>query len=195
MHVLILQPPFYWIVIGCWILWGMSEWGQSIFLKKGESRTENKYSTAGIYSSVFLLVLLYNLTLIKPQVLAFNTLALPLFITGLLSFITGFSLRWSSVYIMGDAFSRQIRTTDHQKIIKIGPFAYIRHPNYLAGLLTFIGFGLMFGTWISLAVSIIIGFLPYYYRIRIEEKFLRKNLPGYDRYCQEVKYRLIPFVY
>jgi protein-S-isoprenylcysteine O-methyltransferase Ste14 len=32
-------------------------------------------------------------------------------------------------------------------------------------------------------------------RIRGEEKFLAKNLPGYNEYCQKVRYRLIPFAW
>jgi protein-S-isoprenylcysteine O-methyltransferase Ste14 len=32
-------------------------------------------------------------------------------------------------------------------------------------------------------------------RLLEEEKFLRKNLPGYEEYCQMVRHHLVPFVW
>jgi hypothetical protein len=33
------------------------------------------------------------------------------------------------------------------------------------------------------------------WRLREEERFLHKHLPGYTEYTQQVRYRLIPFVW
>jgi len=33
------------------------------------------------------------------------------------------------------------------------------------------------------------------WRLLDEERFLRRNLPGYTDYCQRVRYRLIPGVW
>jgi protein-S-isoprenylcysteine O-methyltransferase Ste14 len=199
MHLLVFENPFYWIMIGCWVAWGISEWGHQFFIASKDTRSNNKYSTAVIYVSIFLFILIEDIILGSiqhiPQFLAFNTLALPFFIIGFMMVVSSLILRWTSVHIMGEAFSRQIRTTENQQIIKSGPFAYIRHPNYFASLLMFVGLGLLLGTWISLAVSLILGLMAYTYRIHTEEKFLRKNLTGYNDYCREVKYRLIPFIY
>ena len=32
-------------------------------------------------------------------------------------------------------------------------------------------------------------------RLLDEEKFLYKNLSGHDKYCEKVRYRLIPFIW
>lgn len=193
--MLIIQTPFYWIVIACWALWAISEISHSIYSRKKEMNKTSNKSALGIYVCIFFLYIMYILSPLVPQILWLSPLALPLFIVGLISIAAGFSLRWTSILIMGEAFSRQIRTIDDQVIIRSGPFAYVRHPNYLAGFLMFVGFGLLFGSWLSLVMGIILGTSPYIYRIHVEELFLLKNLPGYDRYCKEVPYRLIPFVY
>jgi protein-S-isoprenylcysteine O-methyltransferase Ste14 len=53
-----------------------------------------------------------------------------------------------------------------------------------------------------LALGSLLGlvfFLPMFVvivvRLLEEEKFLRKNLPGYEEYCQMVRHHLVPFVW
>jgi protein-S-isoprenylcysteine O-methyltransferase Ste14 len=45
----------------------------------------------------------------------------------------------------------------------------------------------------------LLAFIPMFaviaFRLLEEEKFLAKNLPGYDEYCQKVHYRLVPFIW
>jgi len=194
-NLLLFQSPYHGIVIGCWILWGVSEWGHSILLQDTGADSRNKYSTLGIYTTVFMLFFIYSFTPYFPAYLVFKASAAALFIVGLVIFWGGFLLRWTSIYLMGNAFSRKIKVEPDQKIIKRGPFGYIRHPNYLAGLMTFFGLALMFGSWISLGVIGAMSLIVYLYRIHVEENFLQKNLAGYHAYCKEVRYRLIPFIF
>jgi len=61
-------------------------------------------------------------------------------------------------------------------------------------VLLFLAMPLVLGSLVSFVV-----FLAYPVliaaRIRSEEAFLEKELPGYREYKQKVKYRLIPFVW
>jgi protein-S-isoprenylcysteine O-methyltransferase Ste14 len=79
-------------------------------------------------------------------------------------------------------------------VISTGPYHYVRHPMYAGGLLLFLGTPLLLGSWYGLLVILLVtpGFLV---RAILEERTLRQELPGYDAYMAQVKYRLIPYVW
>jgi len=53
---------------------------------------------------------------------------------------------------------------------------------------------LALGSFVVLPVAMLI--IPILmFRLLNEEKFLRRELPGYAEYCQRTRYRLIPFVW
>ncbi|WP_245859907.1 methyltransferase family protein [Methanosarcina spelaei] len=64
----------------------------------------------------------------------------------------------------------------------------------MSGLIIMLGTPLALGSWRSLLVFIPLT-LVIIWRLIDEEKFLSKNLPGYEEYCQKVRYRLIPFLW
>jgi len=65
---------------------------------------------------------------------------------------------------------------------------------YLGALIMLFGTPLALGSWWGLIVMILHVF-ALVTRIHDEEKFLSKNLPGYDEYCKKVRYRLIPLIW
>jgi protein-S-isoprenylcysteine O-methyltransferase Ste14 len=90
--------------------------------------------------------------------------------------------------------SATIEITRNQKVITTGPYSIVRHPMYLGALIMLFGTPLALGSWWGLIVLILYVF-ALVTRIRDEEKFLSKNLPGYDEYCKKVRYRLIPLLW
>ena len=98
------------------------------------------------------------------------------------------------VYKENTFASATIEIYPGQKVISTGLYALVRHPMYMGGLLFFIGIPLSLGSWRGLFVYLLI--MPaLIWRIYDEERFLTKNLPGYAEYKNNVKYRLIPFVW
>lgn len=87
-----------------------------------------------------------------------------------------------------------IEVTADQKVITTGPYSIVRHPLYVSGLIIMLGTPLALGSWRGLLVFIPLT-LVIIWRLIDEEKFLSKNLPGYEEYCQKVRYRLIPFLW
>ena len=81
-----------------------------------------------------------------------------------------------------------------QTVISTGPYHYVRHPLYASALLFFLGTPLLLGSWYGLlfAPVLIAGMAV---RAILEERMLREELPGYDAYMAQVKYRLIPYVW
>ena len=81
-----------------------------------------------------------------------------------------------------------------QTVISTGPYHYVRHPLYSSALLFFLGTPLLLGSWYGLLfVSIMIAGLVG--RTLLEERVLREELPGYDAYLTQVKYRFIPHIW
>ena len=90
--------------------------------------------------------------------------------------------------------SRTIAVQEDQKVIDTGLYGIVRHPMYSATLLLFLSMPLVLGSVYAFLI-----FLAYPWiiakRIRHEEAFLERELPGYTEYKTKVKYRLIPFIW
>ena len=90
--------------------------------------------------------------------------------------------------------SRTIEVQKDQKVIDTGLYGVVRHPMYSATVLLFLAMPLVLGSLISFVIFLAYPFIIAK-RIRHEEAFLEKELPGYAEYIEKVKYRLIPFVW
>ncbi len=82
----------------------------------------------------------------------------------------------------------------NQKVISTGPYSLVRHPMYLGALIMLLGVPLALGSWWGL-LTIIPMTVVLVWRLRDEEQFLVKNLPGYSEYRNKAKYRLVPFIW
>ena len=125
----------------------------------------------------------------------FNWYVLPLSVVVIASviFIVGYVL-YAEVLRENTYLSRTIEVQEGQKIIDKGLYGVIRHPMYSATLLLFLSMPLILGSLYSLIVFLAYPFIIAF-RIINEEKFLEKELVGYKKYKQKVKYRLIPFIW
>jgi protein-S-isoprenylcysteine O-methyltransferase Ste14 len=90
--------------------------------------------------------------------------------------------------------SATIEVGDGQGVISTGPYGRVRHPMYSGALVMLLGVPLALGSWWGLLTIIPIAAVIIA-RLFDEEKFLKKNLGGYLEYQNEVKYRLVPFVW
>ena len=90
--------------------------------------------------------------------------------------------------------SRTIEVQENQKVIDTGLYGIVRHPMYFATVLLFLAMPFVLGSLISFVIFLAYPFLIAK-RIKGEEQFLEKELPGYKEYKEKVKYRLLPFVW
>ena len=113
---------------------------------------------------------------------------------GILIILSGVLATWAMAE--NNYFSSVVRIQDDrgQTVVTSGPYQYIRHPGYLGAILYYIGTPMMLDSWISFfpVIIIIVGFIL---RIRFEERTLKEELYGYERYSQKVEYRLIPGIW
>ncbi len=90
--------------------------------------------------------------------------------------------------------SRTIEVQENQKVIDTGLYGVVRHPMYSVTLLLFLSMPLVLGSIYSFLIFLAYPFIIVK-RIKNEEEFLEKGLDGYREYKQNVKYRLVPFIW
>jgi len=90
--------------------------------------------------------------------------------------------------------SATVELAPDQKVISTGPYARVRHPMYFGGLIMLLGVPIALGSWWGLGAFAVIG-PAVTWRLIEEEKFLVRNLAGYEAYRRRVRYRLLPFVW
>ena len=77
-------------------------------------------------------------------------------------------------------------------LITAGPYAVIRHPGYLAGIVIILASGIALDSWLAAALLTILS-LPFLaYRAVTEDRILLAQLPGYPGYAARVRWRVIP---
>ena len=86
------------------------------------------------------------------------------------------ALRWYAIYTLGTNWSVDIYQMNAHPIIVKGPYAYIRHPNYLAVITEFIFLPLMLGCYFTLIAGLIANFFVLKRRIKLEEQSLDEEL-------------------
>ena len=81
-----------------------------------------------------------------------------------------------------------------QTVVSTGPYAIVRHPMYGGALVMLLGTPLALGSWWGVLLLVPMT-LVIVWRLLDEEQFLAKNLPGYARYREMVRYRLVPLMW
>ncbi|MHC4597656.1 MAG: methyltransferase family protein [Planctomycetota bacterium] len=109
--------------------------------------------------------------------------------------LLGYAVVVTAIY--QNAFAAPIvedQTETGQTVIDTGLYGVVRHPMYL-GILPFnAGIALWLESYACLiGIPVLLAVLIA--RIVVEERTLRKTLPGYSEYAGKVRYRLVPFVW
>jgi protein-S-isoprenylcysteine O-methyltransferase Ste14 len=115
--------------------------------------------------------------------------------TGVLIGLLGVYIRRSAIVWLGRYYSRNVGIQGEHQLIQTGWYRFIRHPGYLGTFLTFMGFAISMGMWVSVIINVVIFFIAYSYRIHIEEKTMTTEFgEQYDIYKKRT-WRMIPFLY
>jgi Putative protein-S-isoprenylcysteine methyltransferase len=114
---------------------------------------------------------------------------------GLVLFLLGWGLK--SLALRANAFATaavRLQSERGHAVADSGVYAVVRHPFYAADPLIFAGLAL----WLESYAAALCAVLPValmVMRLRLEERFLHRELPGYDEYTVRVRHRLIPGVW
>ena len=93
-------------------------------------------------------------------------------------------------------FSEGVRIQEERShtVATGGPYQYVRHPGYSGAILAQLSTPLLLGSPWALIPSLASAAL-YITRTTLEDKTLVAELPGYNDYTQQTRYRLFPGVW
>lgn len=114
---------------------------------------------------------------------------------GLVLFVLGWGLK--GLALRANAFATAVvRLQSERQHVGAdrGVYGVVRHPFYAGTPLVFIGQVLWLKSFTA-AVCAVLPTLLVLLRLTLEERFLRRELPGYGDYARRVQYRLIPGIW
>jgi protein-S-isoprenylcysteine O-methyltransferase len=117
------------------------------------------------------------------------------FVIGMLLVWGGLLLRYWSIHTLGRFFSTRLVIQERHELITAGPYKILRHPSYTGALLTFIGFGLGTGNWMSVLVLLGTALVTYAWRIRAEERMLTEQFGEAFQEHKKHTWAIIPLVW
>jgi protein-S-isoprenylcysteine O-methyltransferase Ste14 len=88
----------------------------------------------------------------------------------------------------------RIQTERAHQVVDTGPYAFVRHPFYVAASAVLCGMPLALGSyWATIPAGVVV--LGILVRTALEDRVLQDELPGYKEYISRVRYRLVPGVW
>lgn len=124
-----------------------------------------------------------------------SSLGLPYAVVGVVSLVVAsVLLNWA--VIENPYFEATVRIQDERghHVVTTGPYAIIRHPGYLSGILWLASIPLILGSLYAFAPVALYTVLMSL-RTYLEDRTLQEELPGYAEYVERVKYRLFPGIW
>ncbi len=117
-------------------------------------------------------------------------------ILGNILIFLGFALTtWAMAVNRHFEVTVRIQDDRNHHVINSGPYRYVRHPGYTGVIIAFyLGMPLALGSWPAAFIAVI-GFATMVIRTAMEDRTLQAELPGYNSFVKETRYRLIPGVW
>jgi methyltransferase len=83
-------------------------------------------------------------------------------------------LRYWAIFSLGDYWNTRILVVPGTKLVRRGPYRYVKHPNYVVVAVEVLTFPLIFGAWITALVFSILNATLLYARVREENRALAR---------------------
>ncbi|MCX6069768.1 MAG: isoprenylcysteine carboxylmethyltransferase family protein [Chloroflexi bacterium] len=88
----------------------------------------------------------------------------------------------------------RIQTDRGHTVATAGPYRLVRHPAYAGAILLGASLGVLLGSWWAFLIGIVDSLL-FVLRTFLEDRDLKRELPGYSDYARQVRYRLLPGIW
>ena len=119
-------------------------------------------------------------------------------------------LQWASLVLLAAAYALclwamrvnrffssvvRIQSDRGHVLVTAGPYAFIRHPGYLAGVVIILTSGAALDSWLAAALLVVFSVPFLLYRAVTEDRVLLADLPGYPGYAARVRWRIVPGIW
>jgi protein-S-isoprenylcysteine O-methyltransferase Ste14 len=164
---------------------------------RGDVVKEDTKGFDRVWVALYPVLTLVNLVIIGFDAVRFHWSSMPIWLSifGIALFIPAFVIAtWAMA--VNKFFEWTVRIQDDRShyVCKDGPYRFIRHPGYTGLIISVMTGTLILGSCWGLVLSSILA-IVIIARTALEDRTLKKELPGYQEYAQAVKYRLIPFIW
>ncbi len=88
----------------------------------------------------------------------------------------------------------RIQTDRGHQVQTGGPYRWVRHPGYAGTILAMLATPILLGSWWALVPAVLSAGL-FLLRTALEDRTLRAELPGYEEFTQQTRYRLFPGIW
>lgn len=157
-----------------------------------DKREEGKIYVKSIYSIMFVLYLLILVGTIIEYFICNRNINLFISGVGFFLYVSVIPIRDWAIKSLDEYMSEHIEIKEDHRLVKNGPYKYLRHPLFLCLLLEIVGVALIPNSYYSL-IAVLVLYLPLIFiRMHLEERALiEKCGQEYLDYKKEV-YALIP---
>lgn len=187
-----LRYPQLWILVAFGV--ALSVCQPAYKPMDGEAPERDRGTAAQIVWSVYLTQLIGVIEAVHfrfPESFRWDAIAT----AALFAMAAGLFLRIWAVFTLGRYFTWFITVYEDHKVIRNGPFRFIRHPSYCGALILFVATLVFIHAWISVVLSAVFQLFAYVRRIRYEERLMIERLgESYVKYRREVK-ALVPLIW
>ena len=114
---------------------------------------------------------------------------------GIFFIICGFLFRYWSIQVLGKFFTTAVEIQNDHKLVRIGPYKYLRHPSYLGAWVGVLGVPILLQSFWGIIGCLILYFPSYLYRIKNEESALQSKFPLEYQEYREKTWKMIPFIF
>jgi len=188
----ILQYPHLWILFAFGFLASIFQPDYRVI--EGGSQKRDRGTELQIIWSVFVtqVLVIFEAAHVRfPDSAKWDAIT----IGALVAMSLGLVLRTWSVYTLGRHFTMHLAVQKEHRVIRTGPYRYLRHPSYVGAFLTYVGTPVFLHAWYMLIPTAVILTVAWLRRIHHEERMLRDELgEEYEAYCRDVK-RAIPGIW
>lgn len=191
--------PAAWVLIAMYFLylagttlWGMKKAPALVAERSRAAPNVKKWDKVILTLSGILQVALIVTAGLDAGRFRWSSMPATLQALGALGVLAGAGVIWwcMSANAFLSSFAR-IQTDRGQTVVQRGPYRYVRHPMYAAGIILMTCVALLLGSWWALIPATLLGALLVL-RTAKEDRMLTTELPGYREYATEVRYRLLP---
>lgn len=112
----------------------------------------------------------------------------------LLAILGGLMATWAMGANRFFSATVRIQTERGHQVVSSGPYAFVRHPGYLGGIINILLTAVALASWFALIPAGLTA-CAFVLRTALEDHTLKAELPGYADFAQKVRYRLLPGIW
>jgi len=185
------------IAVGTMVVWVRRRDPALMAERQSAAKAENVKHWDQVIMAVYSVVLLVLLVVASLDAgrMGWSQVPLGMRVIGWLGLGVAWVLVWR-VMAENTYLSERVRIQEERghQVVTTGPYQVVRHPMYVGIIIAVLSVPLALGSWWALIPAVLIVAL-FIVRTALEDHTLIKELPGYQEYTRQVRYRLLPGIW